>query len=137
MNNFYLNKSTAFHLEIIKNYGNIVSSSDDDNWCNLILDVKNEYFTYNLNTEGITFKETKKIREILKKYLDDKLETEEEFETLEPYITISTKKTHGEWEVNIRLNLLLNGGFFGDYYNILLIDKNEVEKVYNAFNPIN
>lgn len=136
MNNFYINSTTAFHLEITKNYGNYVSSSDNDLWCNIILDVSNEYFKYNLATEGITVNETKKIRNILKNFLDENYQ-EEEFETLEPYLTIITEKAQDKWYLNIRFNLILDGSFSGDYYNICLSDKNDIEKLYKALEILN
>ena len=137
INNFYINGNTAFHLEITKNYGNNVGSSDKDIWCDLILDIKNEYFTYNLNTEGITLKETKEIRDLLKRYLDKKITEEESYETLEPYIIISIEKVHDKWYLNLRLNLILDGSFSGDYYNIGLNDDKDIENLYKAFEPIN
>lgn len=103
MNNFYLNNNTAFHLEITKNYGSYVSSSDNDLWCNIVLDVKNEYFKYNLDTEGITVKETEEIRNILKNFIDENY-MEVDFETLEPYLTITTENVHDTWYLNVKFN---------------------------------
>lgn len=136
MNNFYLNNNMAFHLEITKNYGSYVSSTDNDLWCNIVLDVKNEYFKYNLDTEGITVKETEEIRKILKSFIDENYK-EVDFETLEPYLTITTENVHDTWYLNIRFNLILDGSFSGDYYNICLSDKKDIENLYNAFEILN
>lgn len=137
MNNFYINDTTAFHLEIKKNYGNFVSSTSQETWCNIILDIKNEYFTYNLNDECITDIEVKKIKELLNKFLKDEVTEYVEYETLEPYITICLNKIHNEAFVELRINLLFDGFFSGDYYSICLYDKKDVEKIYNAFNILN
>jgi hypothetical protein len=134
MNNFYINGNTAFHLEIEKNKGNFVSSNRDETWCNIILDIENEYFKYNLNTEGITDYETQKIQELLNKFLNDEINEYEEYETLEPYITICLNKIHDDSFVEFRINLLMGGCFCGDYYSIFLNDKEDVKKIYKAFN---
>lgn len=136
MNSFYINESTTFHLEIIKNKGNFVSSSSNETWCELILDVKNEYFTYNLDAEGITDSETKKIKNMLEKFLNDKVTEYEEYETMEPYLTICLNKVHDESFVEFRINLLINGCFCGDYYSLHLTNKDDVKNIYESFNII-
>lgn len=137
MNNFYINGTTAFHLEIEKNKGNFVSSDGGETWCNIILDVKNRYFTYNLNTEGITDNETITIKNLLNKFLNDEINEYEEYETLEPYITICLNKIHNNSYVEFRLNLEFDGCFSGDYYSICLTDKEDVKKLYEAFSILN
>lgn len=137
MNNFYINKYTAFHLEIKKNYGNFVSEANGDTWCNLVLDVKNDNFTYNLNTEGITESETEQIRSILKKYLEDNIDSEEDFETLEPYININVVKNFDSYCIELKLNIEIGGCFNGDYYSIFINSKEDVQKLYDAFKIIN
>ena len=110
----------------------------DDKWCEVTLEIKNEYFNYKtFNNELLLESEIEILIKEFNKLVNGKLLKNETIEFIEPDLVFilepSEKAKNGL--VDMRVNLFQDGALSADYYNLCL-DIEEVKQIMGYLNNV-
>lgn len=116
---------TDFYLKIIRKKD--FEHDPYDRWCDVIISISNKYFNYNNKGELLLEFEVVELRNLLQKFINDKLKKDESISFIEPDLEFYTYTNN---LVDLRINLFEDGALSPNYYN-LCFDKEEIKKIYN------
>lgn len=121
------NGFTEFKFDI-----NRIVNKESEEWCNMQISVKNEFFNYKNEGELLLFSEVEEIKNYLEQLLNGKLEEEEQLDFTEPDLELNLYPSDNVEYIllDIKFNLIEQGELSADYYNLCL-DKKEIEDFYN------
>ncbi len=121
------NGFTEFKFDI-----NRIVNKESEEWCNMQISVKNEFFNYKNEGELLLFSEVEEIKNYLEQLLNGKLEEEEQLDFTEPDLELNLYPSDNVEYIllDIKFNLIEQGELSADYYNLCL-DKKEIEEFYN------
>lgn len=121
------NGFTEFKFNIDK-----IVNKDSEEWCNMQISVKNEFFNYKNEGELLLFSEVEEIKNYLEQLLNGKLEEEEQLDFTEPDLELNLYPSDNVEYIllDIKFNLIEQGELSADYYNLCL-DKKEIDELYS------
>ena len=121
------NGFTEFKFDI-----NRIVNKESEEWCNMQISVKNEFFNYKNEGELLLFSEVEEIKNYLEQLLNGKLEEEEQLDFTEPDLELNLYPSDNVEYIllDIKFNLIEQGELSADYYNLCL-DKKEIDELYS------